>query len=68
MEEILFLVKEDELDGGFIAESTKYSIITEADTIIELKEMIKEAIFCHFDDEKPRVIRLHYSKDEVFAI
>ncbi len=38
-------------------------IYTEADTVKELKEMIKDAIICHFDkDNLPGVVRLHFVK------
>jgi len=33
-----------------------------------LKEMVKDAVQCHFDpDERPSVIRLHQIKEEVIA-
>jgi len=36
------------------------------DTFEDLKEMVRDAVRCHFeDDERPRVIRLHLVKDVV---
>jgi predicted type IV restriction endonuclease len=66
MEEIIFLV-EDAVEGGLSAKALGVSIFTQADTYNELKEAIKDAVNCHFDDTVKRMIRLHYVKDEVFA-
>lgn len=68
MEEIIFVVEEAE-EGGYIAKGLGVSIITEADTIEELRLMVKDAVICHFDDaaQRPKMIRLHFVKDEVFA-
>ncbi len=33
----------------------------------ELKENIKDAIHCHFEKNGPKIVRLHYVKEEVFA-
>ena len=68
MNEIIFLV-EDALEGGFTAKAVGESIFTEADTIEQLKANIKEAVECHFeDDKKPKLIRLHMIKEEVIAV
>lgn len=48
---IIFLVQ-DSLDGGYEAKAMGYSIFTEADTLDELREMVRDAVTCHFDDEK----------------
>ena len=65
--EIIFVVEES-LDGGFEAKAVGYAIFTEGDSIKELKENIIEAVDCHFDPEnKPKIIRLHYIKEEVIA-
>lgn len=46
-----------------------YSIFTEADTLDELREMVKDAVECHFgEDERPRIIRLHIVKQEVLTL
>jgi len=64
MNEIIFLIKESP-EGGFEAEALGYSIFTESENWEELKINIKEAVNCHFDDGKERIIRLHYVKDEI---
>jgi predicted RNase H-like HicB family nuclease len=65
--EIIFVVEES-LDGGYEAHALGNSIFTEAETIDELKKNIKEAVACHFEEnEMPKIIRLHYIKEEVIA-
>ena len=66
MEELIFLVEESE-DGGYTAKGMGVSVFTEADAIAALKDAVKEAVHCHFDDDKQRLVRLHIVKDEVFA-
>lgn len=66
--EIVFLVEESP-EGGFQAKALGYAIYTEADTYRELREMVKEAVQCHFEPAHlPRVIRLHQVTDEVMAV
>ena len=60
--EIVFLVEED-VEDGYIAQALGHSIFTQGETLDELREMIKDAIHCHFDE--PRIIRLHFVHDEV---
>jgi predicted RNase H-like HicB family nuclease len=68
MIEIIFLV-EDDPDGGYIARALGESIFTQADDLESLKEMIRDAVDCHFTEEqKPKVIRLHIVRDEVIAL
>lgn len=65
--EIVFLVKESE-EGGYEARALGYSIFTEADSLDELRVMVKDSIACHFDSGNgPKVIRLHFVRDEVIA-
>jgi len=65
--EIIFSVQEVP-EGGYQARALGFSIFTEADTLDELKTMIRDAVSCHFEnDEKPSVIRLHMVKDEVIS-
>ena len=67
MTEILFIVDEDP-EGGYVARSVGASIVTEADDLTQLREAVRDAVRCHFDDaERPRVIRLHLVHDEVIA-
>jgi hypothetical protein len=56
--EIIFLV-EDAPEGGYTAQALGSSIFTEADTWEELKQAVKDAVRCHFDEgEQPDVIRM----------
>ena len=67
--EIIFEISEDELDGGYSASALGFGIHTEGETLDELRHNIKEAVDCYFDDsmERPRLIRLHYVRDEVLV-
>lgn len=65
MNEIIFLV-EDAPEGGFAARALGHSIFTAGDTEQELQAMIRDAVACHFDEaEAPKIIRLHYVREEV---
>jgi hypothetical protein len=66
MEEVIFLVEESE-EGGFVAKGMGVSIFTQADTLEALRTAVKDAVHCHFDEIKPRLIRLHMVREEVFA-
>ena len=67
-EEIIFLV-EEAIEGGFIAKAIGESIFTEGDDLEDLRANIRDAVNCHFEtDEKPKVIRLHFVREEVFAV
>lgn len=67
--EIVFLVEESP-EGSYQARALGYSIFTEAVSLPELKEAVRDAVRCHFDDDqdRPRVIRLHFARDEVLAL
>lgn len=68
MTEILFTV-EEATEGGFAARAVGHSIFTEADTLDELRENVREAVECHFDaGQVPRLIRLHIVRDEVITV
>ncbi len=67
MQEIIFTVKESD-DGGYIASGLNHSIFTDGETINELKENVKEAVKCHFDDDSQKIIRLHMVREEVFTV
>lgn len=67
MEEIIFLVEESP-EGGFTAKGPGVSIFTEAETIEGLRDAVKDAVHCHFEEEnKKRIIRLHIVRDEIIA-
>ena len=66
--EIIFYVEES-MDGGFEARALGHSIFTEGETADDLKSNIREAVLCHFEDnEAPKVIKLHYVKEEAIAL
>ena len=67
MNELVFEVTQ-EADGGFVAECLTESIITQADSWLELRRNVQEAVDAFFFDKaKPGVIRLHLVRDEVLA-
>jgi hypothetical protein len=67
MNEIIFLVEESP-DGGYEAKALSAPIFTEADTLDELRMMIRDAVACHFDQgDCPQIIRLHFVREEVIA-
>jgi hypothetical protein len=66
--EIIFAVQESP-EGGYEAKALGYSLFTQADTWAELRKMIRDAVRCHFDEaDRPRVIRLHLTRDEVIVV
>lgn len=48
MSEIIFLV-EDAVEGGYTARALGHSIFTEADSMDELRQHVREAVECHFE-------------------
>jgi hypothetical protein len=67
MSEIIFVV-EQAPEGGFSARALDASIFTQAETIQDLHARVRDAVRCHFDDgSAPRMIRLHFVRDEVIA-
>ena len=67
MSEIIFVVEEAP-EGGFVARAVGESIITEADTLAALRDAVRDAVRCHFEEGRgPALIRLHYVRDEVIA-
>ncbi len=69
MSEIIFEVREDEADGGFTAAALGYGIHTQAETLDDLRTMVREAVRCYFDEatQAPKIIRLHFVREEVLA-
>lgn len=67
--EIIFEVTEDEVDGGYSATALGYGIQTQGDSVDEIRSNVKEAVDCYFDESmpRPRLIRLHFVRDEVLA-
>jgi hypothetical protein len=65
--EIIFVVEESP-EGGYEARALSDSIFTEADSLEELRSMVRDAVACHFEEaDRPRIIRLHFVKEEVLA-
>lgn len=64
--EIIFQVEPDE-DGGYVAQAklNRGSIVTQGDTLAELKKMIRDAVDGYFFDkptERPQSVRLQISE------
>ncbi len=67
MTEIIFVVEEAP-EGGYSARAIGESIFTQADSPAELHARVRDAVQCHFDaGMSPKLIRLHFVKDEVIA-
>jgi dephospho-CoA kinase len=57
-EELIFLV-EDAPEGGYTARALGASIFTEADDLDNLRELVHDAVRCHFDEEqRPQAIQI----------
>lgn len=66
--EIVFAVEESP-EGGYEAHALGHAIFTEAESLPELRGMLRDAVQCHFDEgDRPKVIRLHLVRDEVIAV
>jgi hypothetical protein len=66
--EIIFSVQ-DSPERGLEARALGHAIFTQAETMEELKTLVRDAVRCHFDDSTvPSVIRLHIVKDEVISV
>ncbi len=67
MNELIFLV-EEAAEGGFNARALGESIFTEAETLDDLRSAVRDAVRCHFEEGKaPKVIRLHFIREEVIT-
>ncbi|MGW8256574.1 MAG: type II toxin-antitoxin system HicB family antitoxin [Thermoguttaceae bacterium] len=68
MTEIVFQV-EDDPEGGYTAKALGAAICTQADSLEELRTMIRDAVCCHFEnsEQRPKMIRLHFCRDEVIV-
>ena len=69
MTELVFQIEEDP-DGGYAAKAVGASIFTEADTLEQLRDNIRDAVTCHFEkpEDRPKIILLHFTRDEVIAL
>jgi hypothetical protein len=67
--EVIFEIRDAE-EGGYYARALGHSIFTEADTWDELRKNVLEAVSLHFegDANRPRIVQLHYVKDELIPL
>lgn len=67
--EIIFEITEDEVNGGYSATALGYGIHTQGDSVDEIRHNVREAVDCYFDEgmPRPKLIRLHFVRDEVLA-
>ena len=67
MSEVVFVVEESP-EGGFTASAVGPSIVTEADSLEDLRDRVRDAVRCHYEDaDVPKLIRLHFVRDEIIA-
>ena len=67
MNELIFMVTESP-EGGFEARALGESIFTEADDMEGLYANVRDAVHCHFEGiDGPKVIRLHFVRDEILV-
>lgn len=68
MHELIMRVEEAP-EGGYIARALGASIFTEADTLEELREQVRDAVRCHYEEgQAPKIVRLHFVREEVIAV
>ena len=61
--EIIFAVQESP-EGGYEAHALGYPIFTQAESMDELREMVRDAVRCHFEEDSiPAVIRLSFTSN-----
>jgi predicted RNase H-like HicB family nuclease len=67
--ELIFEVRDAD-EGGYFARALGHSIFTQGDTWDELRANAVEAAALHFEDAavQPRLIQLHYVKDELIPV
>lgn len=68
MKELIFQI-EKAPEGGFTAQALGENIFTEADSWVELRLAIKDAVVCHFGENlAPHSVRLHRVEEELLPI
>lgn len=68
VEEIIFVVTQAP-EGGYTARALGEAIFTEADDTDSLREQVRDAVRCHFEEgQAPKVVRLHFVHDDVIAV
>jgi hypothetical protein len=48
MSEIIFEVQHDEMEGAYTATALGHGIVTQGESLEELRQMVKDAVRCHF--------------------
>ena len=67
MDEIVFEITGTQ-DGGYDARAVGHIIFTQGSDWTDLKEMVRDAVLCHFDDDDhPAKITFLVSTDETNA-
>ena len=66
----LILEVRDAEEGGYYARALGHAVFTEAETWEELRANVLEAVSLHFEDGplRPRLVQLHYVKDELIPV
>jgi dephospho-CoA kinase len=65
MSEIVFIIEEAP-EGGLLARALGESVFTQAESREELHAQVRNAVRCHFQEGvAPKLIRLHFVRDEV---
>ncbi len=69
VDEIIFVVEEAP-EGGYVARALGEPIFTQANDVETLQRELRDAVICHFEDpaERPRMMRLHFVRDELLAV
>jgi predicted RNase H-like HicB family nuclease len=51
--EVIFVVEESP-EGGYVARALRHDIVTQGESMADLKAMVQDAIRCHFEEgERP---------------
>ena len=60
----------DAEEGGYFARALGHAIFTQAETWEELRANVPEAVSLHFEHNSahPRLVQLHYVKDELIPV
>ena len=56
MSDITFLIEADH-DGGYVATAVGESIVTQGETLEEVRAMIRDAVHCHFTLMRVKCLR-----------
>jgi len=67
--ELIFEIRDAE-EGGYFARALGHAIFSEGDAWEELRKNVLEATSLHFEaaPSRPRLVQLHYVKDELIPV